>query len=215
MKLKLTTTTLLFAIIILLNVFFIYNRISFARQANHEIKEQEQFYENKLQIIDELRKIEIAHEFSPLAENGKVQLPSNEMLPLKSIVENSNKLFFCIPEGVCNVCYDSLYATFNVMADDIGAKNIVILVPSNRLREMSLLFEGKSLSKQIFGVSSKQLGLTIHGAYLPYFFVMDAAMVARNLHLPHKNDQSLTNFYLASVKKRYFYPDKNAISINH
>lgn len=186
------------------NGYFIFDHMIFKKHAYSQLDEREKYWENKVNVINELQRLSIKGEFTPLSKTSVVQDLDNRKFNMRDLVGKSNMLVFCIPEAVCNVCYDSLYATFDVMSKEIGTSNLAILVPQERLREMYSQFSESVLKDRLFGISSKELGLEIQGAYLPYLFVMDSSLVCRNLYLPHKSEQTMTNFYLATVKDRYF-----------
>lgn len=203
MKNKVINTLIVIAFIAL-NIYYIYQRKNFETK----LDEQKTFLENKIDVSNELQRFEITGEYTPLSKKSYAQRLDNTKAPIQTLFTGKNKLVFCIPEGVCNVCYDSLYSTFNKMSSEIGVENIIILVPIDRLREIHILFSESVLKERLYGIASKELGLTIDGAYLPYLFISDSTLYCRNLYLPHKNEQSMTDFYLNSVKKRFFTSDK-------
>ncbi len=203
MKNKIVNTLIIVGFVAL-NIYYIYQRKTFESSAYAKLDEREKFWENKVEISNELQRLEIKWEHSPMSKQAQVQQLSNAQIPIQSVFKGSSKLVFCIPEGVCNVCYDSLYSTFNKMATEIGVDNIVILVPNDRLREIHTLFSESVLKDCLYGITSKELGFTVQGAYLPYLFITDSTLYCKNLYLPHKNEQGMTDYYLNTVKERYF-----------
>ncbi|WP_144035894.1 hypothetical protein [Spirosoma fluviale] len=124
------------------------------------------------------------------------------------ITKLEKKVAFCIPEGVCNVCYETFFEEFINYSKIIGEDNLIILVPKSKLREMfvELGVNAKKINIQIYGVESSELGLDLFNKSSPFMFVLDKDLRAKNLHIHNLNSPNLTDEYLRIVKNKYFLP---------
>ena len=189
--------------LLLINGYYFYDRYQLKNRVNAQIKQIEETNANHLDVNHQLRRIEFSNEDLPLKKDCQILSVDNQAFLLKSLLTSGKKLVFCVPEGVCNVCYDSLFSQFSKMSERIGKDNILVLVPKERLREAINEFQVRNISVNLYGAGATQLGTVIGKGYVPFLFILDRNMRLDNLFIPDKFDSEMTDIYFKMMESRF------------
>jgi len=201
---KIWIVGLLSIVLLLNNAFLLYTNKKIKAEASSTLKEREDFWKNRVQVINQLAKVELKFEGVKINPNASVTSAQNERKKFSDLLGGSSKLIFAIPEAVCNVCHEGVFKHFNTLASDIGSKNLLILVPKDRLRETMAEFDNSHLNANILGVSSDDMQLNVGKGYVPFFFILDANMACQNLFVPNANNPEMTSYYFETIRARFF-----------
>ena len=194
-------------LLLIFGLYYFYDKNQVLNQKNQtltvDLTLKEKFYKDRIDVINQYQYIQIKYIDESI--NGKCEVFTKDAksFPLSKLF---NKLVFYIPEGVCNLCYEGFYKDFNDMVKVVGKDNLIIIVPKLRMREMISEFgiENNYIINRVYGVNSLDFGLRLGSKHVPFMFILDNDLRAKNLFIPNKNISNTTSEYMKLVKERYF-----------
>jgi len=103
-------------------------------------------------------------------------------------------------DDACNICIDfALEMVKKVFPDYQQNERIVYLVSQvpERLKD-------KYYGKAVYSFTEDELSLPFEKYHIPYFMVLDQSMECKLFFIPEMSHPRLTEFFLSTVKERYF-----------
>lgn len=124
-------------------------------------------------------------------------------------VENTFRLFDLVNEEclvfrfsgeACNVCIDFVLEKIKGRFENFAENDRILLIGSNINPRVKDNYYGK----KILSYSSENMGIPFEEYNIPFLFVIDRDRITKLVFIPEKAVPELTDFYLDTVKKRYF-----------
>ena len=112
----------------------------------------------------------------------------------------NNILILRFSDDACNICIDfALNMVKKVFPDYQQNERIVYLVSQipERLKD-------KYYGKPVYSFIGDELNLPFEKYHIPYFMMLDQSMECKLFFIPEMSQPRLTEFYLSTVKERYF-----------
>jgi hypothetical protein len=118
-------------------------------------------------------------------------------------MRNSIKLVFYIPPNLCNTCYKKKIKLLKEHIKIIGAKNILILLPLNKIRQYKSIFQKYNIKNDIYTYNKNEAIFMQNKILAPLYFTIDLNHKVNNFFIIHKN-HNLVNRYIKIIKNKYF-----------
>ena len=179
------------------------NNSTILNKKDKEIFKVESLYRNTLlksMLLNENRTIGIS---TLIDVNGKKFKLENE------VSNSESKLIFVIPTAMCHICYDQIFKEYINISKSMGISKTFVLCSKETFREVNAIFKAKSISIAIYSCDVAKMGVSAANGDVPFFFVLDKDLRAKNFYLPHKSDSNLTVFYLNQVQDIILKPQKS------
>ena len=116
---------------------------------------------------------------------------------------NTKKIVFRYSELQCNVCVEKQIESLKKYKDKIGIDNILILADYSNYRNLILFKRMNSLDIPVYNLS-KKLSLELEKKDLPYFFILDNSLIAKDYFIPIKEIKNYTDNYLNIMYTKHF-----------
>jgi hypothetical protein len=100
----------------------------------------------------------------------------------------------------CNVCVDFILEKIRSRFDDFRDNKHILLVGSNLNARVKEDYYGRNIISYV----SDNLGIPFEEYNIPFMFIVNADRTCKMLFIPEKASPELTDFYLDTVKERYF-----------
>lgn len=116
---------------------------------------------------------------------------------------NRKKLIFRYSELQCNVCIEQQIASLKKYKNKIGTDNILILADYSNFRNLIVFKRINSLDIPIYNLS-KKMPLERERINIPYFFIADNTLIAKDYFIPIKEIKNYTDNYLNTMYIKHF-----------
>lgn len=116
---------------------------------------------------------------------------------------NTKKIVFRYSELQCNVCVEKQIGSLKKYKDKIGIDNILILADYSNYRNLILFKRMNSLDIPVYNLSEK-MSLELEKKDLPYFFIADNSLIAKDYFIPIKEIKNYTDNYLSTMYIKHF-----------
>jgi hypothetical protein len=160
-----------------------------------------QDYQKNLEFIIGLKN---KNDYFKLPPNINLSNHQNTDITLKNLLTNTTKVFFYVPASLCNVCYDDTFKQLENITSLIPKKDLIILTPYQKYREMRKLVVEKNLPITVYSINNQSLGIELEKQANPFFFASDSTFIGRNVFVPSIGNPNLTSAYLKTMGDRFF-----------
>lgn len=116
---------------------------------------------------------------------------------------NTKKIIFRYSELQCNVCVEKQIQSLKRYKDKIGVDNILIIADYSNFRNLIVFKKINSLDIPVYNLS-KKMSLEIEKKDIPYFFIADNSLVAKDYFIPIKEIKNYTDNYLNTMYIKHF-----------
>lgn len=170
------------------------------------VKEKDVIAEEYSQLLLEstsLKKQSMSQQAAEWMDVSKIELLDmhGNVRNIASIFNNRKPiLVYRFRETDCDACVQSTVLMLNRIAEEVPSENIVILCTYKNFRQFSAYQSTQSI--RVYNIGDQCLDLDFQDQ--PYFFVLTRELNARNLFIPLKSDEGLTEDYLKLISIKYW-----------
>jgi len=153
-------------------------------------------------IRDNFLLLELKYNDSKISEGLNLADEKGKKYKIKEKL-STKKLIFRYSELQCNLCVEKQIIYLKKYKDKIGIDNILILADYSNLRNLIIFKRVNSLDIPVYNLS-KKMSLELEKKDLPYFFVVDNSLIAKDYFIPIKEIKNYTDNYLNTMYIKHF-----------
>jgi len=105
-------------------------------------------------------------------------------------------------DDACNICINFALSMVKKVFPDYQQNERIVFLVSQVPERLKDSYYGKP----VYSFTEEELNLPFEKYHIPYFMVLDQSMECKLFFIPEMSHPMLTEFYLSTVKNRYF-PD--------
>ncbi|SDT52176.1 Protein of unknown function [Mucilaginibacter mallensis] len=135
-----------------------------------------------------------------LSTETKVEDESGKEVPLKTLMDDKNKVILRFSPSDCLSCVNAQIDSIKRLSLSIGSKNILLLVNYNSQNDLKILKKKYALGISIYNLPSERVSSSFETVPGPYFFLLSKDLSSSMVFTPSSTLPKCTSDYLAEIQ---------------
>ncbi|MTI87934.1 MAG: hypothetical protein FH748_08200 [Balneolaceae bacterium] len=196
---------LLCSVLVLLNIYSLYQKNEIAEGFNEELNTLKTAYESNFQSLLNRMRIQFDNEGIVIDKETELvpDYDEGKKIKLKELVQNKWMLVLNFSEITCKSCVESEIEKIKEISNEIGSENVLILSSYERNSDLLIFKRLNKLNLPIYNRKGENLGLQIDYSNANVFLLNSASYKTELFFIADKEAPKLSEKYYSTVK-RYF-----------